>query len=191
MPPLPAHQEPTPELVPLNAIRVETALSRYPVHRLAKKGSISIDLKEANERGQTTLRWEVTHNSKFGQPGPLAYRLDTLIVNRRIEEASRPVPKLVKLGSLASITAELGGTSHNTSESIKKALFQNASEFITAKIRHKLSDGTEQTLEAGFNRYNVVFTGEKLPDGRKADGVYLVLSDVYMQVINGAMVRPL
>lgn len=191
MPPRPAHQEPVPELAPLNAIRVETALSRYPVHRLAKKGSVNIDLKESNERGQTTLRWEVTHNSKFGQPGPLAYRLDTLIVNRRIEEASRPVPKLVKLGSLASITAELGGTSHNTSESIKKALFQNASAFITAKIRHKLGDGTEQTLEAGFNRYSVVFTGEKLPDGRKADGVYLVLSDVYMQVINGAMVRPL
>ena len=37
----------------------------------------------------------------------------------------------------------------------------------------------------------MVFTGEELPDGRKADAVYIILSDVYMQVINGAMTRPL
>src|SRR4051794_37580660 len=84
MPSSPARQEPSTELVPLNAIRVETTLSRYPVHRLAKKGSVTIDLREENERGQTTFRWEVTHNSKYGQPGPQAYKLDTLIVNRRI-----------------------------------------------------------------------------------------------------------
>ena len=63
--------------------------------------------------------------------------------------------------------------------------------FITAKIRYRQADGTEQTLEAGFTRYQVVFTGEELPDGRKADAVYIILSDIYMQVINGAMTRPL
>ena len=41
------------------------------------------------------------------------------------------------------------------------------------------------------HRYSVVFTGEKLPDGRKADAVYIVLNDIYMQVLNGAMTRPL
>ena len=46
-------------------------------------------------------------------------------------------------------------------------------------------------MEAGFTRYNVIFTGEKLPDGRKADGVYIILNDVFIQVINGAMTRPL
>ena len=48
-----------------------------------------------------------------------------------------------------------------------------------------------RSLEAGFTRYSVVFTGEELPDGRKADAVYIILSDIYMQVINGAMTRPL
>ena len=52
-------------------------------------------------------------------------------------------------------------------------------------------DGTERTLEADFTRYSVVFTGEELPDGRKADAVYIMLNDIYMQVINGAMTRPL
>ena len=72
---------------------METALSRYPVHRLARKGSIKIEVTEANERGEAVLLWKVSYNSEYGQPGPLAYKLDTLIINRRIEEASRPIPQ--------------------------------------------------------------------------------------------------
>ena len=178
------------ELATLDVIRVETALSRYPVHRLAKQGIVRIELREENAKGETTLQWEVSHNSKYGQPGPLAYKLDTLILNRRIEEARRPIPKIIKLGSLTAIIQELGLTNHDT-HIIKHALYQNASAFITAKIRYRANDGTERTLEAGFTRYNVVFTGEKLPDGRTADAVYLVLSDIFMQVIDGAQTRPL
>jgi len=37
------------DLAPLNRIRVETALSRYPIHRLAKKGIVAIDLDGDNE----------------------------------------------------------------------------------------------------------------------------------------------
>lgn len=177
------------ELTPLNPIRVETALSRYPVHRLAKKGNPDIEIREESESGDLLIRWEVSHNSKDGQPGPLAYKLDTLIINRRIEEASRPVPRIIKLGSLREITEELGLASHN--DKVKKSLHQNASTYIKAKIRYRLADGTERDLEAGFTRYSVVFTGEKLPDGRRADAVYVVLNDVYMQVLNGAMTRPL
>ncbi|MBV8265951.1 MAG: hypothetical protein JO252_06360, partial [Planctomycetaceae bacterium] len=38
-------------LAPLDVIRVETALSRYPIHRLAKQGRIAIELREATEEG--------------------------------------------------------------------------------------------------------------------------------------------
>jgi hypothetical protein len=179
------------EIVPLNPIRVETALSRYPVHRLAKKGSISIELHEADEQGQTTLHWEVDASRKYGQPGPLAYKVDTLIVNRRIEEASRPIPKVIKLGSLHDICRELGVRGGKPRDNVKKALYQNALAGITAKIRYKLTDGAERNLEAVFTRYSIVFTGEKFPDGRKADAVYILLNDIYMQVINGAQTRPL
>src|SRR5512135_695286 len=178
------------ELVTLDVIRVETALSRYPVHRLAKQGTVRIELREENAKGEMMLQWEVSHNSKYGHPGPLAYKLDTLIVNRRIEETRRPIPKIIKLGSLTAIIQELGLTNHDT-HIIKHALYQNASVYITAKIGYRANDGTERTLEAGFTRYNVVFIGEKLPDGRTADAVYLVLNDLYMQVIDGAQTRPL
>jgi hypothetical protein len=181
----------TPELVPLNVIRVETALSRYPVHRLAKQGTIDIEIREQSEDGELLIRWEVDSSRRYGQPGPLAYKVDTLIVNRRIEEASKPVPKIIKLGSLHDICRELGVSEGKNILSIKKALYQNASAFIVAKLRYSLADGTKKELEAGFSRYSVVFTGEELPDGRKADGVYLVLNDVFMQVINGAQTRPL
>lgn len=181
--------EATSESSPLNPIRVETALSRYPVHMLAKKGEINIELNEKDERGESSLKWRVTYNTGFGRPGPLAYKLDTLIVNRKIEEARRPIPRMICLGSLREIAEqlELGGDTN----CVKRALRQNASAFIIAKLRYKQPDGGLQTLEADFTRYSVVFKGERLPNGRTADAVYLILNDVYMQVINGAMTRPL
>ena len=37
----------------------------------------------------------------------------------------------------------------------------------------------------------MVFTGERLPDGRLADCVYIVLNQPYWEVVNHAPVRPL
>lgn len=179
------------EIVPLNSIRVETAISRFPVHRLARRGNIEINIQEGKKSGVQT-RWEVDYSKKHGQPGPLAYKLDTLLINRRIEEAIRPIPKLIRLGSLKEICRELGmaETGGNTNQ-IKKSLFQNALAGITAKTIYRDTDGIERTLEAVFTRYSIILTGEKLPDGRKADAVYVMLNEIFMQVINGAMTRPL
>jgi hypothetical protein len=184
-----ADEKQASEIKTLNTIRVETALSRYPVHRLARKGEIRIDVLEGSR--ENALRWKVSHNSEYGQPGPLAYKLDTLIINRRIEEAIRPIHRLIKLGSLHDICKELGVSEGKNKSTIKQALYQNASAFITAKIHYKSADGGERILESGFTRYSVIFTGEKLPSGHKADGVYILLNDVFIQVINGAMTRPL
>jgi hypothetical protein len=181
--------EPNAEISSLNAIRVETALSRWPVHRLARKGEIRIDVCDGER--ESALRWKVSYNSEYGQPGPLAYKLDTLIINRRIEEAFRPIPRLIKLGSLHDICKELDISEGKNKSTIKQALYQNASAFITARISYRTSDGGERIEEAGFTRYSVIFTGEKLPDGRKADGVYIILNEVFIRVINGAMTRPL
>ena len=180
------------EAAPLDVIRVETALSRYPIHRLAKQGSIAIELREATEEGETTLRWEIGHHSKYGQPGPLAYKVDTLVVNRRLEEAGRPIPRIVRLGSLKDICRELGlvESGANTNK-IRRALYQNAGAFITAKIRYKSADGTARRIEVGDTRYAVVFTGETLPDGRTADAVYIVPHDFYREILDNALARPL
>lgn len=187
----PDPKPPAQELTPPNIIRVETALSRYPVHRLAKQGSMSIEIRDESEDGETLIKWEVSPSVNYGQPGPLAYKIDTLIVNRRIEEASRPIPKIIKLGSLRDICEELGIGTGESVNKVKNALRQNASAFITAKFCYRGNDGSERTLEADFNRYSVVFTGEELPNGRKANAVYLVLNEIFMQVLDGAQTRPL
>jgi len=178
------------DIAPLNRIRVETAFSRFPVHCLAKKGTVSIDLQHSTDNSQTAFRWKVSYNSEFGQPGPLAYKVDTLIVNRRIDEAPRPLPEIIKLGSLREICRDLGMTDHNT-DAIKAALHQNASAYITAKIRYKTRAGKERWSEIGYTRYSVIFTGEILPDGNAADAVYLVLNTSYRDLLNHVEVRPL
>ena len=179
-------------LAPLDVIRVETVLSRYPIHRLAKSGTVRISISKTDADGEMTVRWEIGHHSEYGQPGPLAYKLDTLVVNRRIEEAGRPIPRIIRLGSLNDICRELGLVESGANTAVvKRALHQNASAYITAKIRYKSADGAERRIEVGDTRYAVVFTGETLPDGRTADAVYIVLHDFYREILDTALTRPL
>jgi len=184
----PAMTEDTSALTPLNVIRTENVVSRFPVHNLSKKGKIEIQIVKRNNQGEIEIKWEVSYNDKHGQARQLAYKLDTIVINRRIEEEGRPLPKLIRLGSLREIAERLdmGG---NTNV-IKRALRQNASAFITVKVGYTNLDGTEKTLEADFTRYSVIFTGEKLPDKRRADCVYLNLNDVYWNMLNEAPWRP-
>lgn len=185
-------QEPeSVELLPLNTIRTETVLSRFPIHRLAKRGEISIEIKEALPTGEIKTKWEVDYPKKLGQPGPCAFKVDTLIVNRRIDEAGRPVPKVIKLGSLHDICRELGLSEGKSKNDVKRALRQNAGAFITARRSYRGVDGTEFTAEISDTRYGVVFTGERFPDGRRADAVYILLHDSYRDVLNSAPTRPL
>src|ERR671927_482562 len=180
------------ELIPQNTIRIETALSRFPVHRLSKRGNINIEIRETTPAGELKTKWEVDYPKRTGQPGQLAYKVDTLIVNRRIDDKRPSIPKIIQLGSLSEICRELGmRVSGGNSNEIKKALRQNAFAGITAKITYRATDGTERSLEAAFTRYSVIFTGEKFPDGRRANAVYVILNDVYMKILKEAQTRPL
>jgi hypothetical protein len=179
------------ELAPINIIRTETAFSKYPVHNLAKKGRINIEIKEKGDRGEVKIKWEVSYSDRYGQARQLAYKVDTLIVNRRIDEAGRPLPKVIKLGSLREICRALDLNEGQATRDIKKSLHQNASLYITAKITYRPKEGGEKLLEFGSTRYGVVFTGETLPDGTKADAVYVILNDPYREILNSASVRPL
>jgi hypothetical protein len=55
------------ELAPLNIIRSETVLSKLPIHNLAKKGSVDINIVRRNVRGEVELKWEVSYNQRHGQ----------------------------------------------------------------------------------------------------------------------------
>lgn len=178
---------------PFDIIRSETAL-RYPVHSLSTGEHVRIEIRRKDDRGASTFLWEVTHNSKHGAPGHLAYKVDTLIVNRRIDEAVRggkPVPKFLRLGSLSEIAREVGSGEKNT-RAVKNALYQNAFAALTVKgLHYRASDKSERTFEFGDTRYGVIFTGERLPSGHRADAVYVVFHDLYLSLLNSAERRPL
>lgn len=182
-----------PEPIAFEIIRTETALSRFPIHRLFGKGDdFNVDIRKQDADGRLALLWKVSYNSEYGQPGPQAYKVDTVVVNERIEEAGQPVPKVLRLGSLSQICENLGlADSGKNRSDIRRALLQNASAFVTAKLTYKSADRAERSVDAGFTRYSVIFTGETLPDGHRADAVYLILNEVYMAILNTAQRRPL
>ena len=181
-------------LAPLQAIRAETTLSKLPIHNLAKKGEVKIEIKKTDSSGSLELRW-IAKYGQAGQPGPLAYKLDTLIVNRRIDEERQqqsPLPRTIALGSLYQICRELGkGTSGKDMNDVKKALEQNAFVGIDAFLKYEDRRGEKRTLEAKFHRYDVIMKGGELASGATADCVYIVLSDTYYKILTQSPTRPL
>jgi hypothetical protein len=177
------------ESAALDIIRTETVLSRLPIHNLAKKGNVNIQILKTTPDGKVELKWIVSYSDRYGQARQLAYKLDTIVINQHIDEQGRPLPKMICLGSLRDVAdqLDLGGDTNK----VRRALRQNASAFITAKFEYRGNDGSKKTLEADFTRYSVVFTGEQLPDGRRADAVYIILNEPYREVLNNAPVRPL
>ena len=80
--------------ISVSRIGVETVLSKMPIHNLSKKGKVDIQITRRGPDGQVDVKWEVSYNERYGQPRQLAYKLDTIIVNRRIDEEGRPIPRL-------------------------------------------------------------------------------------------------
>lgn len=182
---------PPTALVPLNLIRTDTVLARFPIHNLAKKGEVHIHITVTNAQGQVDCSWQVFPNPAFGTPRQLAYKLDTLVINKKLDALGRPLPKLIRLGSLRQIAQQLGLSTGKVVKDLHNAGHQNAGAYIIAKLHYTATDGTTRSLEAGFTRYSIIFTGERLPDGTKADAVYLLLNEPYWDVLNRAPTRPL
>ena len=64
------------QFVRIAAIRVEPLLSSYPFHQLAKRAQGGISIRTPADDGEINTSWEVTANSKYGHPGPLAFKID-------------------------------------------------------------------------------------------------------------------
>jgi hypothetical protein len=173
----------------IDPIRVELLSTELPVHQVAKRGEEEIRILKRPRGGQVEARWSVDYNPKVGRPGPLAYRLDTWVIKRRLSALRRPFPRLVRIGDLREIARELnhGGDTN----AVRRAFEQNAATFIRAKIDYRTTDGREETLEGYFNRYTVFYRGHALPGGRRAETVYISLNDPYYEMVSSAIVRPL
>jgi hypothetical protein len=176
-------------LAPLTILRTETVFSKLPIHNLAKRGQVQIHIAQTNAEGKLELYWRVSPHPGFGEPRQLAYKLDTLVINRRIDDLGRPLPEIIPLGTLREIARELNLGSDTAK--VKRALRQNAHTVIAVRLTYTDTQGGEHEVAFESTRYGVVFTGERLPDGRKADMVYIILNPPYRQVLNHAPTRPL
>src|SRR5262245_28598589 len=100
-------------LIPLEIIRTENVISKFPVHNLAKTGRVNIRLNRKRVDGEVEFQWEVSYNEKYGEAKQLAYQIDTLVIAKRIYdyfEANQPIPEIIPIGSLYQICQELGMT---------------------------------------------------------------------------------
>ena len=57
-----------PGRAPLTILRVETVLSRFPMHTLSKTGSGTIHIRKPGLHGTRETRWEVSSNTRSGPP---------------------------------------------------------------------------------------------------------------------------
>lgn len=194
---LPSRQQPQPtagdrgDLQPINPIRTETIFTKFPIHNLSTRRSLSpIRLIKRTPSGQIETYWKVSPHQAFGEPGHLAYKIDKLVVDLQIDQTPRPLPRYIRLGSLREIARQVGLRDHDT-PAIKKALLQNATAFITAKFTYTTRDGASQRVERDFIRYDLVFWDQKLPDGTLSDAVYIQLHDPYYLILNNTRPRPL
>src|SRR5262245_11572969 len=184
------------QLAPLEVIRTENVMSKFPVHNLAKNGNISIKLTRTRPNGEIDYYWEVTPNPKYGEPNQLAYQIDTLIIAWRIYEYyenGEEIPEIIPIGSLYQICRELGMNpeSGKNKKNVKRALGQNAGALIDSDISFRDRWGNERREAGTFTRYTLIHRNQRLKDGQIADQFYIILNRYYLNILNSARWRPL
>lgn len=180
-------------------LRSEFHLLKFPFFdlspRASKKDRIEIREIEETEEGKIEILWKVSRNIDANFPASFARKIHKEIVEKILNGAKRPVPRLIKLGSVRQICRDLNiAISGKSLKEIKKALQDIKGATIEAKgtFRQKEKNGTKKFFEGSFNLYDMVFfTGETLPDGTEADAVYVLLNDMYIQNFNNNFVVPL
>jgi hypothetical protein len=178
-------------------LRTEFNFLKYPFFDLSKesdRSKIKIEEWVETKDGKLRILWLVTKNVESKFPGDFEKRLHRAI-EQIINSTPKPIENPLRLGSLRYIAALMGisADSGKNREDIKQA-FKN---IVKTTIE---SEGTYQVKETSgkrnvsdtFHLYDrVVFTGEDLPSGKKADSVYLFLGSWYLRNINNNYVVPL
>ena len=118
--PVPQTAHPSPR-TPLRILRTETVLSRFPIHNLTTHGRVSIHLRHTNAQGDLDYLWDVSTSAHYGPPGPLAYKLDTLVINRILDALPRPSPACSTSGACARWPPNWGSIPAAANRSISRA----------------------------------------------------------------------
>jgi hypothetical protein len=181
------------------AFRSEFHFLKFPFFDLSspdsKKDRIEITETKETKEGKIEILWRVSRGVDSNLPSSFAHKIHKYIVEKNINSLKKPIPRLIRVGSLYQICKNLKIVqSGENYEAIKKALkdITTASIEVKGTFRQKEKNGAKKFFNGVFHLYNMVFfTNEVLPDGTKADAAYVQLNDMYVQNINNNFVVPM
>jgi hypothetical protein len=181
------------KIIESDIIRSEFNFLKYPFFDLSPRGKELSKITFENKNNGNTVYWNVY--SSFGKklPASFARKVHKKIIEKKLNKLSKPIPRLIGLGSLAQICRELGLRSLETNR-VKKALKNIALTSIEAKstLKTKNKKGERKYIDGIFHLYDgVFFIGDTLPNGTVAEEVYVMLSDFYIQNFNNNFCVPL
>ena len=185
------------ELEVPRTLRTELNFLKFPFFDLAKNSArenIKIEEWVETKEGTFHIYWLVERNVSSQFPGDFEKRLHRAI-EQIINANPKPITNPLKIGSLRYVTRLMGihADSGKNYNDIVKTFKNIVKTSIEAEGSFKLKESkTKRHISDTFHLYDrVVFKGEKLPDGKSADCVYLMLGSWYLQNINNNYVVPL
>jgi len=165
----------------------------YPFFFLSKgTGVQSIEARVTRHDGDHTVAavWRVTPHPACGRPGPLAHRVHRA-VEQLITERGLPVenPVPFSIHNLCwRMGMEAGGTEYRK---VRQALVAIRATQIESKGTF-YAKNLARYVDQVFSLYErIIFAGERLPDGGRAEHNLLYLGTWYLESLNSRYVRPL
>lgn len=179
------------------ALRREKNFLKFPFFLLARgtgpeKIEVDVDLNDSNHN-KAQIHWKVTGNKEYGSPGFLENKVNNY-VERIIGLLPKPITNPIRVGSLSEICRAIGkrASSGSDTNEVKNAFKSIVGATIEAKVSFYLRDKNEYYSEPVFHRYDkALFRGDEMPDGSRADSVFIWLGEPFLESYNSNYTVPI
>lgn len=183
-----------------NLIRHPLALlSRSDFQALLEQTAISgqaLKYEYIDEEKKILRSWEVRPDIKLGYPGP--FDKDVLItVQKLVTEVGFPPPNPFPLPSLRSVCETMNIQPNGTNiQAVKKSLKRIASTVIETnafylKDKKQYWEDGDSPSGSVFTLWSVYWRGKVLPNGEKAQSIYLFFNPPFYSSLLAFFVQPL
>jgi hypothetical protein len=178
-----------------NILRSDMNFLKYPFFDLtktSKRDKIEIKEKIKNDKGEEiVVTWKVTRPLDYSFPSAFDKKVDK-VIEKAVNDLPKPITNPIKLGSFRDICKQMnvvvsGKTVNEIKSSLKRMVLTGIESKGTFFLRNE-----KRFIDDTFHKYErVISAGQELPDGKKADAVYIMLGSWYLQNLNDNYVVPL